>query len=313
MGLGSGFKKVFYYFTDFQLDYTIWEGLKGEHVISLQHCHLVSEDQMCKELSQSWEIFIIFLSLSHSPSTFVHLTLFILCFVHPLSHGQSPCYYRHVVSAHFCSGPHDVPKPSCSDVRLSPHTDRRWPGCAQRLLPELGYAGVPRAGPGYRSEHPQCLCYWTLMWNNPLPLYCITISCLVLCSLPDRFSNLIGQKVMVGWFSRRAWHSTAINVILNGIKYNVVFNILIISIVNVLLYCKWNETLYRKIHFEVVTITSHFMPNIMHCQFIFKCMCTLRCRSSGVPHSAPWHGSDPCFSGAATSSTARSPIYKWNS
>lgn len=113
-----------------QFDCVLWGGgLKSEHA---QHCHLVLEDQKCKELSQSSDE-----SFSFSPL--------------PLSHSQSPCYYRHVVSAHFCSRSHDVPKPPCSDVRLGPDTDRWWPGCAQRFLPErLGYAGVPRTGPGYR-------------------------------------------------------------------------------------------------------------------------------------------------------------------
>lgn len=40
---------------------------------------------------------------------------------------------------------------------------------------------------------------------------------------------------------------------------------------------------------------------------------TLRCCPSGVPHSTSRHGADPCLSGAATPSTARSAFYKWNS
>lgn len=144
--------------------------------------------QKIKSTKESWDIIHYF---------FLYLTLSILCFVHPLSYSQSPCYYRHIISAHFCSRSHDVPKPPCSDVRLSPHADGWRPGCAQRLLPgRLGYAGVPRTGPGYRSEYTQCLClYHTAVKKKTCLLYYIILMRIIFITL-DHLYYCISYSVI---------------------------------------------------------------------------------------------------------------------
>ena len=46
---------------------------------------------------------------------------------------------------------------------------------------------------------------------------------------------------------------------------------------------------------------------------VFSLLCVFRCSFSSVPHGSTGHSTDPGLGGAATSSTARSPFYKWNS
>ncbi|XP_065486784.1 serum response factor isoform X1 [Caloenas nicobarica] len=63
--------------------------------------------------------------------------------------SDPPGDHHDVVCANHCGWPHDVPQPTCGDVRAHIWPCRRWTCSPQRFLTDaLSNAGVPRPGPG---------------------------------------------------------------------------------------------------------------------------------------------------------------------